>query len=261
MRPLAVVTGASSGIGYELAKVFAQNGYDLLIVAQSDRLMKAQADFQSLGGEVISVQVDLASADGIDTLCEKLEKLNRPVNVLAINAGVGVGGEFLLNDLHDELNMVKLNVLYPLSLTKFVLKGMAERGEGKIIFTSSIAADMPGPYYAVYAATKAFLQSFAEALRVEVKDNGITVTALQPGATRTDFFDRAEIHESQESLDKMDDPAKVAQDGFDALMAGKDHVVAGSFKNKIQSTMGKILPESVGAKMQGAQIKESVKHH
>lgn len=261
MRPLALVTGASSGIGYELAKVFAKNGYDLLIVAQSDKLKKAQADFQNIGSEVICVQVDLASSDGVDSLCQKLEDLDRPIDVLVVNAGVGVGGEFSLTDLHDELNMVKLNVLYPLTLTKFVLKEMLKRGEGKILFTSSIAADMPGPYYAVYAATKAFLQSFAEALRCEVKNQGVTVTALQPGATKTNFFDRAGIEESQESMEKMDDPAQVAQDGFDALMAGKDHVVAGSFKNKVQSVIGKIVPESVGAKMQGSQIKESVKHH
>ncbi len=261
MNPLAVITGASSGIGYELARVFAKNGYDLLIVSQSDKLAKAQNDLLSLNCNVQSVQVDLASASGVDKLCEELEKLGRPVDVLAVNAGVGVGGEFLLTDLHEELSMVKLNVLYPLTLTKFVLKDMVKRGEGKILFTSSIAADMPGPYYAVYAATKAFLQSFSEALRAEVKDKGVTVTALQPGATHTNFFDRAGIQESQESLDKMDDPAQVAQDGFDALMAGKDHVVAGSFKNKVQSVMGKILPEAVGAKMQGSQIKGSVKHH
>lgn len=261
MRPLALVTGASSGIGYELAKVFAKNGYDLLVVAQSERLIETAVDFRNLGAGVEAIQVDLSSSDGVDTLCERLEMINRPIDVLAVNAGVGVGGEFLETDLHEELSMIKLNVLYAVALTKFVIKDMAKRNSGKILFTSSIAADMPGPYYAVYAATKAFLQSFAEALRAEVKDKGITVTALQPGPTRTDFFDRADIEESEESMQKMDDPADVAQDGFDALMAGKDHVVAGSIKNKVMSVMGKVLPETVGAKLQGSQIKSSVKHH
>ena len=260
-RPLALVTGASSGIGFELAKVFAKNGFDLIIAAEDREIVSAARTLKELGGMVEPLQVDLARAEGVDTLCGHLEIFGRPLDVAAINAGVGVSGEFAETDLERELNMIKLNVLYAVALTKFVVKDMVKRGQGRILITSSIAADAPGPYYTVYAATKAFLQSFAEGLRFELKDRGVTVTSLQPGPTDTNFFVRADMLDTKADEGPKDDPAIVAQDGFDALMAGKDHVVAGSFKNKVQSTMSKVIPEKVGAQMQAAQAKPGSAHH
>ena len=245
----AVVTGASSGIGLELAKLFAQNGYDLVIVAEDEGIESAADQLRSLGPMVESVQADLATEDGVEELWERIEEMGRPVDAIAINAGVGVGGPFLETDLEEEINLINLNVTGAVHLAKHVVQHMAERGEGKILFTSSIAADMPAPFEAVYGASKAFLLSFSEALRNELKDTNITVTALQPGPTDTNFFDRAGMQDTKVGADKKDDPADVARDGFEALMAGKDHVVAGSFKNKVQSTMAQVTPDKVTAEM------------
>jgi len=245
----AVVTGASSGIGLELAKLFAQNGYDLVIVAEDEGIESAADQLRSLGPMVESVQADLATEDGVEELWERIEEMGRPVDAIAINAGVGVGGPFLETDLEEEINLINLNVTGAVHLAKHVVQHMAERGEGKILFTSSIAAEMPAPFEAVYGASKAFLLSFSEALRNELKDTNITVTALQPGPTDTNFFDRACMQDTKVGADKKDDPADVARDGFEALMAGKDHVVAGSFKNKVQSTMAQVTPDKVTAEM------------
>jgi uncharacterized protein len=246
---LALVTGASSGIGLELAKLFAQNGYDLVIVAEDEGIESAADQLRSLGPMVESVQADLATEDGVEELWERIEEMGRPVDAIAINAGVGVGGPFLETDLDEEINLINLNVTGAVHLAKHVVQHMAERGEGKILFTSSIAAEMPAPFEAVYGASKAFLLSFSEALRNELKDTNITVTALQPGPTDTNFFDRAGMQDTKVGADKKDDPADVARDGFEALMAGKDHVVAGSFKNKVQSTMAQVTPDKVTAEM------------
>ncbi len=254
-RPLALITGASSGIGYELAKIFAKNGFDLIIAAEDKGLLEAATAFRNLGATVESVQTDLAQYDGVENLYNRIILAGKPLSAVAINAGVGVGGEFAETDLRSELNLIQLNITSAVHLTKRILPNLIAQGHGRILFTSSLAAEMPGPYYAVYAASKAFLQSFSEAIREEVKEKGISVTALQPGATETNFFSRAGMLETKAGVGKKDDPADVAQDGFDALMAGKDHVVAGSFMNKVQATLGKILPESQGAKMQGRSVK------
>jgi uncharacterized protein len=246
---LAVVTGASSGIGLELAKLFAQHGYDLVIVAEDEGIDSAAEQLRSLGPMIESVQADLATEDGVEELWERIEEMGRPVDAIAINAGVGVGGPFLETDLEEEINLINLNVTGAVHLAKHVVQHMAERGEGKILFTSSIAAEMPAPFEAVYGASKAFLLSFSEALRNELKDTNITVTALQPGPTDTNFFERAGMQDTKVGADKKDDPADVARDGFAALMAGKDHVVAGSFKNKVQSTMAQVTPDKVNAEM------------
>ena len=166
---------------------------------------------------------------------------------MAINAGVGVGGPFVETELHDHLRLIELNVTGAVHLAHLLLPDMAARGEGGVLFTSSIAATMPGPYMSTYNASKAFLQSFAEALRYELKDAGVTVTALMPGPTDTDFFARAGMEDTRLGQSKKDDPADVAREGFDALMAGKDHVVAGSPKNKIQATAAQVIPDKVAA--------------
>jgi uncharacterized protein len=245
----AVVTGASSGIGLELAKLFATNGYDLVIVAEDEGIEAAADQLRSIGPMVEPVQADLATQDGVEELWNRVQEMGRPVDAIAINAGVGVGGPFLETDLDEEINLINLNVTGAVHLAKRVVQHMSERREGKILFTSSIAADMPAPFEAVYGASKAFLLSFSEALRNELKDTNITVTALQPGPTDTNFFDRAGMQDTKVGADKKDDPAEVARDGFEALMAGKDKVVAGSFKNVVQSKMARVTPDTMTAEM------------
>lgn len=247
-RPLAVVTGASSGIGYELAKQFAQNGFDLLVTATGSSINEAAETLEKLGAKVETVQTDLATYDGVETLYNKIKALGQPVEAIAINAGVGVGGEFAREtDLQDELNLINLNVVSSVHLAKRVVKDMVERGEGRILFTSSIAALMPGPFEAVYAASKAFIHSFSEALRNELKDTGVTVTALMPGPTDTNFFHRAEMDDTKVGASEKDDPAVVAKQGFEALMKDKDAAIAGSLKTKIQGAVSKVLPDTVNA--------------
>ena len=248
-RPLAVVTGASSGIGYELAKQFARNGFDLLVTSIGSTIDDAAQTFKGLGAQVETVQADLATYDGVETLYSKIKETNRPVDAIAINAGVGVGGEFTKTHLQAELNLIELNVVSSVHLAKRVVKDMVDRGEGKILFTSSIAALMPGPFEAVYAASKAFLQSFSQALRNELKDSGVTVTALMPGPTDTNFFHRAGMDDTKAGAGHKDDPAEVAKQGFEALMAGKDSIIAGSLMTKIQGTASQILPDTASAEM------------
>jgi uncharacterized protein len=245
----AVVTGASSGIGLELAKQFAAHGFDLLIAAESDDLDNAASVLRALGVRVDTIQVDLAQFDGVEELYDRMLAMGRPIDAMAINAGVGVGGPFLMTDLEDELNLIDLNVISVVHLAKLALPDMVARGQGRVLFTASIAAEMPGPFEAVYAASKAFVLSLSEALRNELKDTGVTVTTLQPGATDTNFFHRAGMDDTKVGKGAKDDPAEVARQGFEALMAGKDHVVAGSFKNKVESTIAQILPETTKAAM------------
>ncbi|AVH70703.1 SDR family NAD(P)-dependent oxidoreductase [Nostoc sp. 'Lobaria pulmonaria (5183) cyanobiont'] len=249
-RPLAVVTGASNGIGYELAKQFAQNGFDLLVTATGSSINEAAQAFKDLGAKVETVQADLATYDGVETLYNQIKATNRAVDAIAINAGVGVSGDFAREtDLKDELNLINLNVVSSVHLAKLVVKDMVELGKGRILFTSSIAALMPGPFETVYAASKAFVHSFSEGLRSELKDTGVTVTALMPGPTDTNFFHRADMDDTKVGADEKDDPAEVAKQGFDALMAGKDEIIAGSLKTKLMGTVSKVLPNTVKAEL------------
>lgn len=247
-RQFALVTGASSGIGYELAKQFAQNGFDLLIVSEGERLENAARDIEALGANVQVLHGDLASHGGVHKLLSQIQSSGRPLDAAAINAGVGVSGRFIETDLKEELNMVALNVTSTLHLAKYIVKDMVARGSGRILFTASIAGTMPTPYEAVYGATKAFVRSLSQSLREELRGTGVSVTALMPGATETDFFHRAGADDTKLGAGEKDDPADVAKDGFEALMAGKDHVVAGSFKNKLEAEAGYILPDPLVAK-------------
>jgi short-subunit dehydrogenase len=244
---LAVITGASSGIGLELAKQFAQHGYDLLITAENGQIEDAARELRAMGASVSTVQADLATYEGVEKLYARIRAEGRPVDAICINAGVGVGGPFVENQLEDELNLIALNVTSVVHLSKRVLRDMWARNEGRVLYTASIAAEMPGPFEAVYAASKAFVLSFAEAVRNEVKDTNIVVTALQPGATETNFFHRAGMDDTKVGAGRKSDPADVARDGFEALMKGKDHVVAAMTKEKIQVAVGQVIPEKVKA--------------
>lgn len=256
----AVVTGASRGIGFELAKCFARDGHDLLIVADSEAIFAAANTLADFGVEVTPVQLDLATEVGSESLYEKLKQLGRPVDALALNAGVGSGGEFINTDLEKEVDLINLNVLSVVRLTKRILRDMVARGHGRILFTSSIAAETPGPYEAVYAASKAFVQSFAMALRFEVKDKGVTITSLQPGVTDTNFFARADMLDTPAGRGKKDDPADVARQGYEALMSGRSDVVAGSVINKLNVAGTKLMSEKQGAKMQAKSTKPNSIH-
>lgn len=250
-KALAVVTGASSGIGYELARELAKRGYDLIVASAGERLSPAAEDFRSSGTQVMEVQADLATKDGVEELWRKVESAGRPVNVACINAGVGLGGFFSETDLEAELNMVNLNCAGTVHLAKRVVQQMVGVGTGKILFTSSIAGEMVAAREAVYAATKAFVLSFAHSLRYELKDTGITVTALQPGPTDTDFFHRAGMDNTNvgQKGKSESQPSDVARQGIDALMEGKDHVYAASMKTKMEGAMANVTPGMVKGAM------------
>lgn len=255
-HPLAVVTGASNGIGLELARQFGQHGFDLVVAAEDDGISPAAQELAAENVKVTPVQTDLAEYDGVEKLVERVRADGRPVAAVAVNAGVGVGGDFARDtDLQDELRLIALNVTSSVHLTKRLLPEMVARGSGKVLFTSSIAATSPGPWEAAYAASKAFLYSFSEAIRHELRDTGVTVTALLPGPTETEFFERAGMQDTRVATMDKSDPADVARDGFEALMAGKHSVVSGALRDKMQATAGKSMPEPAKAKMHGAQSK------
>jgi short-subunit dehydrogenase len=254
-RPLALVTGASSGIGFELAKQFADHGYDLVVAAEDDELTAAARDLAARGAQVDPVKVDLGTAQGVDELYQHVVQVGRPLDAAALNAGIGSGGSFDETPLEQELQLVDLNVRSTVQLAKYVVRDMAGRGEGRILFTSSIASTMPGTFSAVYNASKSFVQSFALALREELGDRGVTVTSLMPGPTETEFFERAGMTDTKLGSSEKDDPADVARDGFEALMAGKERVVSASLKTKVQGRAGRLMPDSVKAKMHGEQAR------
>ncbi len=252
-RPLALVTGASSGIGFELAKQFVEGGFDLMIAAEDDAIESAASELRN-GASVEAVQVDLSDEQGVTELYQRVAQSGRPPAAAALNAGVGAGGAFAGGtELADELRIVDLNVRSTVQLAKYLVRDMTERGEGRILFTSSIASTMPGSFQAVYNASKSFVQSFALALRNELKDTGVTVTSLMPGPTDTEFFERADMLDTKVGAGDKDDPADVARDGFEALMAGEERVVSHSLMTKAQAQGGRLLPDSVKAEMHRKQ--------
>ena len=253
-RYFAVVTGASSGIGRELARQFAANDFDLLICAEDDGIVAAADELRAGGAAVTVAQVDLAAPGGVDELYAAIRAAGRPVDAIALNAGIGAGGAFAGPDgdrtsLDDELRLIDLNVRSTVHLAKHVVADMVERDAGRVLFTSSIASTMPGTFQAVYNASKSFVQSFALALRNELKDTGVTVTALMPGPTETEFFERADMLDTKVGASDKDDPADVAREGFEALMAGKERVVAGSLSTKLQGKGSRLMPDRVKAEM------------
>jgi uncharacterized protein len=248
-RPLALVTGASSGIGRELAKQFAENGFDLIVAAEDVELDDAVEELRGMGATVAPVSVDLTERADVERLAAAVAGAGRPSAAAALNAGVGHGGPFVETDLEAELGIVELNCASTVHLAKRVLQDMAARGEGRILFTSSVAAQAPEPFQAVYGASKAFVQSFAMALREELQGSGVTVTALLPGPTDTEFFDRAELTDTKlGASDKKDDPALVARQGFEGLMKGEASVFAGSLSSKVMGRLSAVTPDSVATK-------------
>ena len=247
-RNLALVTGASSGIGRELAKQFARNGFDLIVAAE-DELDGAVAELQSLGASVDGVRVDLAAPEGVKELWRQVEETGRPLDAAALNAGVGAGGAFVDIDLEKQLNIVDLNCRSTVHLAHLVLRDMVARNSGRVLFTSSIASTMPGSFQAVYNASKSFDQSLALALRNELKDTEVTITSLMPGPTDTEFFERADMEDTKIGAGDKDDPEDVARLGFEALMDGKERVVAASPTTKLQGRASRLLPDSAKAQL------------
>jgi uncharacterized protein len=248
-RPgLAVVTGASSGIGRSLARELGSRGFRLLVVAEDAEIRKAEQELRSGGADVRGEQLDLATTDGVDALYRVVQEAGEPVTVAALNAGIGVGGAFVDTDLDADLRLVDLNCRSTVHMAKLLLRDMVRRGHGRLLVTASIVAKAPGPWNATYAASKAFVHSFAEGIRVELEDTGVTVTSLMPGATDTEFFERADMGDTRVGAGKKDDPDDVARDGVDALLAGKDHVVGGSAKNRAMAAASSASPDAVAAR-------------
>ncbi len=245
----ALITGATSGIGYELAKLLAEDGYNLVITSRDENIAeeKAQEFEQAYGVEVTTIVTDLFESDAASKLYDEIKSKGITIDVLVNDAGQGQYGEFADTDIKREIAIIQLNIISLVTLTKLFLKDMLSRGEGKILNLGSIAGKIPGPYQAVYHGTKAFVNSFTEAVRSEVKDSGVTLTVLLPGATDTDFFNKADMLGAKNVQDsKLDDPAKVAKDGYEALMKGDDKVTSG-FKNKMQVAMGDVMPDDMVA--------------
>src|SRR3954464_7494374 len=241
-KKLAVVTGASTGIGYELAIQCAKHGFDLVVAADEAAIFDAVDVFRKEGVEVEAVQANLATTDGCDKLYAALR--GRPVDALLANAGRGLGRAFLDQDWNDIRYVIDTNVTGTVYLIQKIGRDMRARNEGKILITGSIAGFMPGTYQAVYNGTKAFLDSFSFALRAELKDTEISVTCLMPGATETEFFDRAGMLDTKVGQDEKDDPADVAKVGYEAMMKGEADVVSG-WKNKVQTTLANVTPSGI----------------
>lgn len=244
-RPLAIVTGASTGIGRELARICAREGFDLVIAADEPAIEEAAAELRGLGSQVEAVQADLATTEGNDRVIAATKE--RPVEALLANAGRGLGRGFLDQDWDDVRHVIDTNVTGTTYLIQKVGRGMRTRGQGRILITGSIAGFMPGTYQAVYNASKAYLDSFSFALRAEVADRGVTVTCLMPGATETEFFERADMLDTKIGTAKKDDPAMVAETGFKAMMRGDGDVVSG-WHNKLQTAIASVTPAGLLAR-------------
>lgn len=240
-RPLAIVTGASSGIGFELANLCAGAGFDLLIAADEPSIQDAAKLLEKSGTRVEAIQADLATTEGVNQLCAATQ--GRPVDALLANAGRGLGRAFLDQNFSDIMRVVDTNVTGTLYLIHKIGTEMRARGQGRILITGSIAGFMPGTYQAVYNGTKALLDSFSFALRAELKDSGVTVTCLMPGATETEFFERADLMDTNVGTAKKQPADEVAKVGFEAMMRGDGDVVAG-WANKLRAAIAHIMPSA-----------------
>ncbi|UJR81880.1 SDR family NAD(P)-dependent oxidoreductase [Sandaracinus amylolyticus] len=251
-KPLAVVTGASSGIGLELARQCVTNGFDVFLIADDAKVTEVADELRDKGATTYARQIDLATYEGVEDAWREIVETRRPVDALLLNAGVGVAGDFVREtSLDRELRMVALNCDSVVHLAKRVLPGMVARKKGRVLITSSVVALMPGSGTSVYGATKAFDLGFAEALRDELRDTGVTVTALQPGPTETQFFRRAGMEHTRVGQQRKDDAAIVARQGFDAMMRGKHKIYGGSLKTRVMGVLSEFLPEPIKARTHG----------
>ncbi len=245
-RPLAVVTGASTGIGFELARICAERGFNLVVAADEPAIQEAAKIFSNTGATVDAVEADLSTTTGVDALLAAVG--GRPISALLANAGRGLGRAFLDQEWRDIEHVINTNVTGTLYLIHEVGRGMRARREGKILIVGSIAGFMPGTFQAVYNGTKALLDSFSFALRAELSGSGVTVTCLMPGATETDFFERADMLDTKVGTEKKQPADEVARIGFDAMMTGAGDVVAG-WQNKLQAAIAHVLPAGAVAEM------------
>jgi short-subunit dehydrogenase len=250
----SIVTGASSGIGKELARLAAQRGSDLLIVSDTDEINSAAAELAVTDRQVIPFKADLSTKQGVDALYAKALEIGRPIDALFANAGRGLGRAFLDQDPAEIQKVIDTNVSGTVYLLHRFVNDMRRRGWGRVLITGSIAGLMPGTYQAVYNATKAFIDSFAYALRHEVSDAGVSVTVLMPGPTDTDFFETADLLDTKVGSGSKDDPAMVAKAGYEAMLRGDGHEVSG-FANKLQAAMTRVLNEGQLAKMHEGMAK------
>jgi uncharacterized protein len=246
---LAIVTGASSGIGLEIAKLAAKDGYDLIVAADTPFVEAAPA-LKELGANVEEIETDLATQQGVDQLLSALA--GREVDVLVANAGQGVGGPFMGQSPQQWMHVIDTNITGTLLLLQPIVRRMVARGEGKVLITGSIAGHMAGAFNAVYNGTKAFIDNFAVALNEELRDSPVTITCLKPGATETKFFARAGMEDTKIGQAKKDDPADVARTGWEAMKKGEASVIHG-FKNKLQLAAASVMPETAMAKLHRAE--------
>jgi short-subunit dehydrogenase len=258
MSKFAIVTGASTGIGYELARCCAEDGFDLLIAADEPEIHQAAEDFKRLGVQVEAIEVDLATMEGVERLYAAAN--GRAVDALLANAGRGLGGAFLDQNFDELRHVIDTNITGEIYLAQKVGRDMQARGQGRILFTGSIAGFTPGTFNAVYNGTKAFIDSFSFALRNELKDTGVTVTCLMPGATETEFFERADMVDTKIGQAKKDDPADVAKVGFEAMIKGEGDVVSG-WKNKLLSTVATVTPSDVLAEQHRKKAEPGSAHN
>lgn len=252
MPQLAIVTGASSGIGLELARICAEKGIDLIIAADEPEIENAASDLRQMHGAVEAVQADLATEAGVDRLLEAVG--DRDIDYLLANAGCGLGHAFIDQDWSRVRRVIDTNITGTVYLVQTVARRMASRGVGKILLTGSIAGFLPGTYQAVYNGTKAFIDSFAVAIRHELAETGVEVSVLMPGATETRFFERAGMLDTKVGQAEKDDPADVARDGFEAMMNGDQQVVSG-WKNKLQVAASHVMPAGILAEQHSKMAK------
>jgi short-subunit dehydrogenase len=251
-KKYTMITGATSGIGYELTKLFAKDGHNLILVARTQvDLDKCAEEMRQHGVEVYTISKDLMKPEAPYEIFDEVKERGIVVDILVNDAGQGEYGLFIDNDLQRELDIIQLNVIALTVLTKLFVKEMVSAGSGKVLNLASIASKIPGPWQAVYHGTKAYVHFLTEAIRQELKDTGVTLTSLLPGATDTDFFHKADMERAKivQETD-LSDPAKVAKDGYDALMAGDDMVISG-FKNKMNVKLNTVLPDSMATKNLG----------
>jgi short-subunit dehydrogenase len=225
---LGVVTGASSGIGYELARQLASHGYDVALSGSSERIFDAAHQLRAEHGiEAYPYRGDAATYDGVEGFWQSIAALSRAVDVAALNVGIGLGGAFVDNDLEDDLRVVAINVTGTVHMAKRVVQHMVANGAGRILIVSSLSATTPTPYETVYGPSKAFGFSLAESLRAELIGTGVSVTALLPGATDSNFHRNGGMGTSKIGSGPKQDRRLVGRQGFEGLMSGVDYVVGG----------------------------------